>query len=115
MLLPNEDALENYPFAEVSVYARTLLTLRSVMLKSEIRTRIVISCRGELGFKEDDFVFDKRYKNRIHAPSVALGFSYDYVQIKTLAGQGKIYTRLKRLPPINRNLDKVFSIYTHLV
>ncbi|XP_066917505.1 uncharacterized protein [Clytia hemisphaerica] len=45
-------------------------------------------------------------KNRIYAPSVASGFSYDYDQLKKLAGQGKIYARLKRMPPIDLNIDE---------
>ena len=74
-----------------------------------------------------DFDFVKCSKNGIFAPTVEHNFKFDYDQVKKLAGQGKIYTRLRNfsskndedddndLPPVLRNFQQVrnpFIIFT---
>ena len=44
---------------------------------------------------KNDFVFLKREKFKIHHPAVCPGFKWNFSNIKTLLGQGNLYSQLK--------------------
>ena len=91
------DASEPVPINECDTCIKSaMIDLSSNDVESDIREKIVQLCKEKLPFMQPiDFDFIKRTSNRLCKPTVGKDFKYDYPQIKKLAGQEKIYIRLK--------------------
>ena len=89
------------PNPDITITEDSVL-LKQVMvdLKSdykEFKIREVISHAIEMRFpkiKPKYFEFLKRERSKLYVPVVTNEFKWDYAQIKTLIGQGKLYVRL---------------------
>ena len=106
----NEDV--EYPLEEKNVLIKeVLLDLHNLMSETEIRQSIVDACQNKLPLlKPTDFEFIKRVKGKVCIPTVADNFSWDYPQVKKIAGQGKIYVQLTKEMGCHSDSDSDFEL-----
>jgi len=95
----NEDnSVPDYGINDSFILIRqVILDLHNNMKEFDIKQKIVNACRTKLpNLKIEDFIFVKREKNKICTPTFGNDFNFDFTQVKKLAGNGKIYIRLKQ-------------------
>ena len=108
-----------YPYANSDVIIKEVyLNLNTEMKQSEIRFKIKDACSRKLPFlNENDFEFVNRVNGKIIIPTKPDDFNWDYSQVKKLAGQGKIYIKMKHSisPPDSDSSDcELASLYPSL-
>ena len=85
---------ESWPITDENTALRGLIEVTTVSKEAETRTEIGKATRFKYPMVNDgDFEFLRATKRKLSKPVSCQ--SYDYEQIKLLAGQGSIYVKLK--------------------
>jgi len=87
---------------DIFVLKQVMVNLNTNMLEEDVRLAILDAVKVRFPkLKSYEIEFMKRERSKLNSPLVSDNFKWNYPQVKTLIGQGKLYVRLL----VNPNTD----------